>query len=166
MTSVWPPRSSDRSAVLHAYESVLGWSLLAGGVTVGAEEADLLLGGDLAIELRTQCSDFDLVAVPYSLGLDALVVIERSDVRVPCVLSPEGVTFLVRRATGQLLADIDFVRVKAGPDALLTLPPSPDTRWDTPPWLSTNPAPAVFPDAGILAPGLAKVARTHRGTSR
>lgn len=161
----WPPRTSDRSAVLRAYEGVLGWSLLADGVPVGAEEADRLLRTGLTIDLCTRCSGFDLVAVPQALGLDALVVIERTDVRVPCTVSPEEVTFLVQRATGQaLLSRLDFVRVETGPDALLKLPPSPETRWDTPPWLSTSRGPLDPPPARVLATGLEQVGgRSRRG---
>lgn len=159
---VWPPRTSDRSAVLHAYESVLGWSLLADGMPVRAKEADRLFGDDPTVVLRTPCAGFDLVSVPYELGLDALVLIERADVRIPCIRRPEEVTFLVRMATGQFLADVDFTRVEAVPDGLLTLPPTAGTRWDTPPWLSSSPEPLPLPEATTLAHGLEKVTRTRR----
>jgi hypothetical protein len=67
----------------------LGWCLLANGVPVGAEEAEQLLSIDQAIDLCTRCSGFDLVSVPRAWGLDALVVIERGDVRVPLHRHPE-----------------------------------------------------------------------------
>jgi hypothetical protein len=150
--------------VLRAYEGVLGWRLLADGVPVEAEEADRLLNIGQSLELCTRCSDFDLVTVPRALGLDALVVIERTDVRVPCIVTPEEVTFIVQQATGKALADFDFARVETGQDTLLTLPPSPESRWDTPPWLSTSRGPLVPPPAELLAASLDQVGgRSRRG---
>ncbi|MFC4035789.1 hypothetical protein ACFO3J_30605 [Streptomyces polygonati] len=151
--------------MLRAYESVLGWRLLAEGEPVRAEEVDRLLNADPNMVLRTPCTSFDLVSVPHELGLDALVVIERADVRVPCVRGLEKVTFLVELGTGQALADVDFVRVVSGPDALLTLPPSSNTRWDTPPWLGSSPAMLPLLEATALTHALQKVARTYRGNS-
>lgn len=162
----WPPRVSDRPAVVDAYANVLVWRLLVNGAEVRAGSAVELLDGDPAAVLVTPCAGFDLVVTPYRLGIDALLLLERADLHVPCVLRTgraQQAAFLVRPATGRPLAGVGFVRVEAGPGAVLTLPPSPGARWDTPPWHRTRPEPLPLLDAMDLVPAFAQVERTCRG---
>jgi hypothetical protein len=92
-----------------------------------------------------------------------LVVIERADMHVPCVVHAKEVALLVQPETGATLVDFDFVQVEANREATLTLPPSHGSRWDTPPWLSSHPEPTHLVSGDALLSALAKVSRTRRG---
>ncbi|MBP2400738.1 hypothetical protein [Streptomyces syringium] len=161
-TSVWPPTTHDRPAVLHAYTDLLRWPLQVGGRPVTAEEAEHLLATDPGLPLETDGSLFDAATVAYSLGLETLIRLDRMPQvpPVPCFTDGHStVTFLLTPGTGEGLAGLSDVRVGAG--GPVALPPSTGLRWDTPPWNCTVPERLAIPAAEELAPALRAAVRLY-----
>ncbi|MGX8910291.1 hypothetical protein ACR820_34655 [Streptomyces netropsis] len=161
-TSVWPPTTHDRPAVLHAYADLLRWPLQVDGQPVTAEEAEHLLATDPSATLETADSLFDAATVAYSLGLETLIRLDRMPQvpPVPCFTDGRSaVTFLLKPGTWEGLAGLSDVRVGAG--GPVALPPSAGLRWDTPPWDCTVPERRAIPAAGELAPALRAAVRLY-----
>ncbi|KAB7835521.1 hypothetical protein [Streptomyces mobaraensis] len=64
-TALWPPRTHDGSALIHAYASVLGWPLFVGTHRVSAQTAERELAHRPATTLRTMCAAFDAISVAW-----------------------------------------------------------------------------------------------------
>lgn len=158
---LWPPRTSDRSALAYAYVELLRWPLILDGVPAAREQVQEVFTAELQAVVQTGCSRFDAVTVPYVLGSAALLDIERRPTLFPCLkVGDEVITFLVRAGTGGYLASLSC-RIDSGEGPLLTLPPSPGVQWDTPPWDTTAPGPAPldFPHGELLRTSLESASR-------
>ncbi|MGW2081976.1 hypothetical protein ACWCOW_34535 [Streptomyces sp. NPDC001939] len=167
-TTSWPPRARDGSALAHAYADILHWRLLVDGVPVAPEVADELMEGPPCSVVQIRRKGFDTVTVPRTLGSDALLALDRGPVHVPSLLvKDDAVTFLVQAGTGRYLAHISNALVEDDGLHLLTLPPSPGVRWDTPPWdvYADAPMPLRLPDARAMLSSLETALRTRRGGS-
>ncbi|MGW6248043.1 hypothetical protein [Streptomyces roseolus] len=81
------------------------------------------------------CDPFDAVALPHSIGMALLLMLDRFAIYAPSLTTPTGqVTVLVENGTGHRLAQtFAELTVHSGPGAWIALPPSHGTRWDTPP---------------------------------
>lgn len=165
-TMSWPPTTRDGTALAHAYVDLLDWPLLVGGAPVTREQAEELMERDPSAVVQTRGEGFDTVSVPRALGSDVLLNIDRSPVTFPSLVAGDDVvTFLVQAGTGGCLADISEARIETG--ALVSLPPTPGLRWDTPPWdfYADSPTVLELPHARDLRKSLDTALRTHRGQS-
>jgi hypothetical protein len=132
----WPPRASDTTATIQAYERVLGWLLIAGSTVMSQDRAIAELKARPAPGLSTSCSAFDAVTVSHAVGIETMVLLDRSGLGpVPCLIAQtDQAVLLVQPGTGGALARLEGVSVESGPGGRLDLPPSSSRRWDTPPW--------------------------------
>lgn len=163
-TSIWPPRTRDGSALVHAYTDLLAWSLLAGSDCLSADEAAHLLNTDPHAVVETPCDKFDAVRVSCAVGRDALMWLDRKSADVPLIPSFQdgiSVTFLVRPGAARHLQGLDAVSVVSGPDGRIALPPTPGVRWDTPPWHAMTPVPIELADAQSLQTVLERALHLH-----
>jgi hypothetical protein len=78
-SSKWPPKESDRPALLHAYVDLLGWTLFIGKSPLTPGKVKGLLVEDPSPSLTTPCTLFDSVEVPFDAGMAA-----RSTTSEPC----------------------------------------------------------------------------------
>ncbi|MFI0742778.1 hypothetical protein ACH4PU_32555 [Streptomyces sp. NPDC021100] len=163
MTTLWPPRTHDGSALIHAYADLLGWPLLSQGRRVSAQTAEHQLVRPGPITLRTTCTAFDAVTVAHRVGASALVWIEREIGLVPCLSQGHAaMTFLVQPGTSADLAALEGISCTTG-TGQISLPPSAGVRWDTPPWqaISAHREPLPLHAAAHLKPGLRDALRLH-----
>lgn len=132
----WPPRAADTSATVQAYERVLGWPLIIGSTLVSWDRAVAEMAARPRAGLSTSCSAFDAVTVSHAVGIETMVLLDRSGVGpVPCLIAhPNRAVLLVQAETGGAFAGLEDVSVESGPGGRLALPPSSRWRWDTPPW--------------------------------
>ncbi|MER0245439.1 hypothetical protein AAHZ94_26340 [Streptomyces sp. HSW2009] len=87
---------------------------------------------------------FDAVTLPRAVGMMAMVAIERR-MEAPCLVGPDTMTLLVQPGTAAVLGAVPTVTVRSGADHWIALPPSHDTRWDTPPWAERTGGPRLLP---------------------
>ncbi|MBC2879307.1 MULTISPECIES: hypothetical protein [Streptomyces] len=162
-TPLWPPRTHDGSALVHAYADLLGWPLIVGGHRVSAKVAEQQLANNPATTVRTMCTAFDAVTVPYPVGLAALAWIERECAPLSCLTEDHRtMVFLVRAGTGADLGALEGIRLATGAGQI-PLPPSPQVRWDTPPWSSVTREPLPLCAAADLKRGLRDALRLFSG---
>jgi hypothetical protein len=162
-TSVWPPRTRDRSALAHAYAELLGWALFVGSERVQPGEVDDAFVHSPNAVLLAPCASFDAVSVPYKAAMDALLRLERQEMTpaVPCLLNGDTGTFLVEAGTGRQIAALGGVQITSGDDAQIMLPPTGGARWDTPPWSRTERMPLNLPSASDIRSSLADGLRLY-----
>ncbi|MGW1976552.1 hypothetical protein [Streptomyces sp. NPDC001889] len=156
---VWPPRSSDPQALLNAYTEVLGWPLSADGAPVTGQDVGRVWQRSPLAKWTTLCvSRFDAVVVAGDVGAQLALLVERDHrleaegVVLPCLIAGAERVFFVSAGSGRL-AKGEGIRVLSG-DQRVTLPPSDDLRWETPPWSRGAPEPIALPDARVLTRGL------------
>lgn len=88
---------------------------------------------------------FDAVVVPRSVGMFAMVEIDRSVAPVPCILTEDTATLLVLPATGRYAVSAETPGdVRTGMNGWVALPPSHGHRWDTPPWVERTTTPVTL----------------------
>jgi hypothetical protein len=144
-----------------AYTELLQWPLLLDQEAVRPEEATDALTGRSPVALATVCSRFDAVAVPYAVGRDALMTVERTG-SVPCLRTQRrAFTLLVVRGTGGSLADLAGVEVLAGDTVRIELPPTAGVVWDTPPWRIGEPTCVPLREAGELRGALVQALQLY-----
>ncbi|MGW4073779.1 hypothetical protein ACWELB_09715 [Streptomyces asiaticus] len=149
-TYVWPPKSRDGCALVHAYTDVLGWRLFVGTEPVRPCEVEDAFVHNPSTVVLAACAEFDAVSVPRKAATEALVRLDRKGKVVPCLLHGDTGTFLAARGTGPCASTLPSVQVTAGRDARIILPPTIGARWDTPPWHPTERAPLELPSARVL----------------
>ncbi|PAZ16594.1 hypothetical protein CLM62_06490 [Streptomyces sp. SA15] len=120
--------------------------------------------------LIARTHQFDAVLVPRSIGMAAMVQLDRKRISPPCLLlEPDLYAMLVLPATGRYTMADDVVEVRTGRDGWIPLPPSHGVRWDTAPWYegTTTPRDLVHgSDVGpILAEGF-KFARVREASQQ
>ncbi|MEU5425909.1 hypothetical protein AB0H73_09905 [Streptomyces olivoreticuli] len=167
-TTLWPPRTSDRSALLHAYADVLAWPLIVSTRLVTADQAEQQLAGDPATAVFTTCAAVDAVTVAHDAGMTALVRLERRGIGpVPCFAAGHRtLTFLVRAGSGQDLGGLDGASIATGTGWRVEIPPSPGVRWDTPPWSCTEREALMLCPASDLRRDISEALHFHRNAPR
>ncbi|WP_158857552.1 hypothetical protein [Streptomyces sp. NRRL B-1347] len=110
-------------------------------------------------------ADFDAVTVERYAGTYVMVHLE-SSAPVPCVMTHETATFLVRQGTGAMAKTHPAVHVTAGARGWLALPPSHGTYWDTPPWDEATGEPRDFVDGERVGAVLTGMRTWLDGTER
>lgn len=151
MTSTWPPSLRDTQAVAYAYATVLNWPIFAGPEGLAPEQFKDALADSTARVLSTTCLSFDAIDLSYSAGMDALIGIDREMTLVPSLrVGRRTVTLLVAPGTGDEVADLAGVNIRAGERERIELPPAPEVRWDTPPWHIGEAKALVLPGAHKL----------------
>ncbi|MGW3447376.1 hypothetical protein [Streptomyces sp. NPDC001076] len=135
MTSTWPPRLRDTRAVANAYNEVLNWPIFLGPERLAPEQVERAFADSTDLVVSTPCLSFDAISLPYPAGIDALVGVDRQAKSVPSLrVGRRAVTLLVAPGTGDAVADLGGVSVRAGGGERIELLPAPGIRWDTPPW--------------------------------
>ncbi|QYX80247.1 hypothetical protein [Streptomyces akebiae] len=164
-TSVWPPRTRDRSALVHAYVDLLGWTLFVGSDPVQPGELEDAFTSNPNTVLLASCSSFDAVSIPYRAATEALIRLERKELSVPCLLSGERGIFLVEAGSGHRVAALGGVEVAAGDAARMILPPTVGARWDTPPWRRSERVPVKLHNTDVVGPFLSGALRLFSHSS-
>ncbi|MDQ0601983.1 hypothetical protein QF037_006328 [Streptomyces canus] len=160
-TSVWPPRTRDRSALVHTYTDLLGWALFVGPDPVQPGVVEDAFTSNPNTVLLASCSSFDAVSISYSAAAEVLIRLERMELLVPCLLSGDTGTFLVKAGSGKHVASLGGVEVAAGGAARMVLPPTAGARWDTPPWRRSERAPVALHNADVVGPFLSGALRLY-----
>ncbi|GLF98136.1 hypothetical protein [Streptomyces yaizuensis] len=155
--AVPPPRNRDLTALLTAYEQVMGWTVAVEGLRVpGTDAADTLRRRPDSM-VSVVCIGFEALQLPARPGGPPVPVLELDDrlycgdLVVPSFVTGSGArTLLVRPDTAE-----EVSRVRGWPmigvGGELVVPPSPGMRWEIPPWDPARRAPLAFPDAALVA---------------